>query len=160
VDNDCDGEVDEVAPEVCADGLDNDCNGVVDDPNCGECGDGTQNEIEECDDGNQNDGDGCSANCIVEVQEAQITQICGLSSAPDFSFCGGNCSSNTEEFTNAYCVLAGFSQAISYVTHTSESRMSYYYNGGNIALTNCSQIQVGSYGAGQACTCVTNLTCQ
>lgn len=30
LDNDCDGEVDEIEPEVC-DGLDNDCNGVVDD---------------------------------------------------------------------------------------------------------------------------------
>ena len=160
VDNDCDGEVDEIEPEICNDQVDNDCNGVADDPDCGECGDGIQNEVEQCDDGNKNDGDGCSAECVVEVQEAQITSVCGLSAEPDFSFCGGNCSNNTEEFANAYCVLAGFSQATSYVTHTSGVRTSYYYDGGNIALTQCSQLNVGGYGAADHCTCVTELKCQ
>ena len=194
VDNDCDGQVDEIEAEVCEDNVDNDCNGVIDDPDCGFCGDGFQNELEECDGGNSNSnvnadacrencalpvcgdgvidsgetcddqntqgGDGCSANCTTEVQETQITSVCGLSAAPDFSFCGGNCSSNTAEFANAYCVLAGFSQATSYMTHTSERRQSYYYDGGDIALTDCSQIKVGSYGAASFCTCVTELRCQ
>ncbi|CAD8108670.1 unnamed protein product [Paramecium sonneborni] len=31
------------------------------------CGDGVLSNLEECDDGNQNDGDGCSKNCLTEV---------------------------------------------------------------------------------------------
>ncbi|CAD8106425.1 unnamed protein product [Paramecium sonneborni] len=39
------------------------------------CGDGVLSNLEECDDGNQNDGDGCSKNCLIE-----INWICHLDS--------------------------------------------------------------------------------
>ncbi len=34
------------------------------------CGDGVRNDNEQCDDGNRNGGDGCSAECLLEVEDA------------------------------------------------------------------------------------------
>ena len=46
------------------------CRPGADGPNCTarpDCGDGVQQAAEACDDGNQDDGDGCSAQCTVEL---------------------------------------------------------------------------------------------
>jgi hypothetical protein len=58
LDNDCDGEDDDWAPEICDDGIDNDCDGMIDmfDPDCGaQCQPGQQepcgNPVGDCQEG-------------------------------------------------------------------------------------------------------------
>ena len=80
---------------------------------------------------------------------------------PTIHFVAGIAPTTPKNSADAYCVLAGFNSAQSYTTHTSGSRESYYYNGGNSTpLTQCSQLNLGNYGAASYCTCVTDLVCQ
>ena len=79
-DGDCDDTNSSVYPgaqELCLDGLDNDCSGDADcddwgacrdiEATCWVCGDGYNDVNEDCDDGNFNNGDGCDANCQLEI---------------------------------------------------------------------------------------------
>lgn len=81
-------------------------------------------------------------------------------------FCGGNCTANTEAYTDNYCRMAGFEEAYSYTVHSSGTVYEvHYYNawelGGDHALpSTCSHVYYsGSYGTAASCTCVSELIC-
>ena len=61
--------------DICRDGVDNDCDGDVDEVECSAfCGDGFADSVvgEECDDGNTVDGDGCDLDCLKECGNSRI----------------------------------------------------------------------------------------
>jgi cysteine-rich repeat protein len=85
LDDDCDGSfmtnesINSTGTEVCNDGQDTDCDGLADgyDPDCTPvCGNAIVEEDEECDDGNIIDGDGCAANCTIEIQKVSPILEC------------------------------------------------------------------------------------
>jgi len=69
----CDGTV--FDPGVACDSCRNDCT-------C--CGDGVMDDGEECDDGNNMDGDGCSASCTTETEDALCRVTGGGADCDDF----------------------------------------------------------------------------
>lgn len=86
-----------------------------------------------------------------------LQTVCGFP-APQV-FAGGNCSFNTAAFANYWCQLGGYTGAVSYTEVTSGSFNSLYYNGGNVVLNSCAQVNMSGYGFGLSCTGVTNLMC-
>ncbi len=70
------------APELCEDGIDNDCDTFADcldnadcrdvEAVCWVCPDGYVSPDEECDDGNSTPGDGCNANCELEIDLSSL----------------------------------------------------------------------------------------
>lgn len=86
---------------ICDDLYDDDADGLVDceDDDCatacatGGCGDGAVADGEQCDDGNMASGDGCSANCVVEIA-AYCASLAALPMGPT--------TGTTADATNAF----------------------------------------------------------
>ncbi len=100
---------------------------------------------------------------IIQPEPVLLGELCGATRP---YFCGGNCTSNTAAFADAYCRIGGFERASSYVTHTTGVVYNvHYYNwtdlGSMTAVpTSCSQIRYSSsYGTATNCTCVSQLKC-
>ena len=90
-----------------------------------------------------------------------VENICGQQTFD--VFCGGNCSSNTAEFADAYCEIAGYGGAESY-TELNSGRFgpAVYYNNSETGLPDeCSDIVYtdDTYGTNDECTCVDDLVC-
>ena len=47
------------------------------------CGNGTIDDAETCDDGNRIDGDGCSADCLLEDADVDVTGCCSVGGGPE-----------------------------------------------------------------------------
>jgi hypothetical protein len=97
-----------------------------------------------------------SSGCVVKT-------ACGHPTNPTPTFASANCSTNTSEFANWWCQLAGYEAARSYTELTSSVVPALYYNGGSNTevLSQCSQTGTSSgYGFAASCTGVQNLVCQ
>ncbi len=112
------------------------------------------------------DGDDtASATDSVTVLSAEydLNSLCGRTTGG--LYCGGNCTSNTSEYADAYCQIGGYSGAASYTEVTSGSHRGpmFYYQASSVGSvpSSCSEIiyYTGSYGTRTWCTCVDDLTC-
>jgi len=124
------------------------CTSVLTDVNnCGSCGNVCPTSAPVCING------GCS-------KQVAVNTVCGLTNTSGI-LCSGNCSSNHAQYADAYCKLAGYTQAVSYTVLTSGSVSCLYYNTQNTVPTMCSQI-LGptSYGLASYCDAVQNLECE
>ena len=93
------------------------------------------------------------------VAAVRLNTLCGQT--PNGTFCGGNCTTNTQAFADAYCHIGGFTGAASFIEQTTGTFTTFYYNEGQIGgpPTACTQLNWSPYGSGPACTCLTELTC-
>ncbi len=95
--------------------------------------------------------------------EYSLTELCG--STTGGLYCGGNCTSNSSEFADAYCQIGGYSGAVSYNEISSGSvGPTWYYNENAMAApdylpTTCSDLGWSSYGTASYCTCIDDLVC-
>jgi hypothetical protein len=95
--------------------------------------------------------------------EYSLDSLCG--STTNGLYCGGNCTSNSSEFADAYCQIGGYSGAVSYTEITSGSvGPTWYYNESSMSApdylpTSCSDLGWSSYGTASYCTCIEDLIC-
>ncbi len=96
----------------------------------------------------------------VDCANIALTTVCSLPSTSGI-FCGGNCTSNHDEYASWYCQLAGFTGALSFDVLTEGVVDCLYYNASTApVLSDCSQV-IGptGYGLDANCDAVTNLIC-
>ncbi len=87
-----------------------------------------------------------------------VTTVCSKLNSTGI-FCGGNCTNNHAQYADAYCKLAGYTQAVSYTVLTTGSVTCLYYQ--TTLPTQCSEI-LGptSYGLATTCDAISSLTCE
>jgi hypothetical protein len=96
--------------------------------------------------------------------DPDVNGACALQTVCNFPpvqhFCGGNCSSNHDQFADWWCQLGGYQSAASYTVEDTGIVTCLYYNLGNGMLSQCNEVQgPSSYGLAPFCTAVTNLLC-
>jgi hypothetical protein len=96
--------------------------------------------------------------------DPDVNGACALQTVCNFPpvqhFCGGNCSSNHDQFAQWWCQLGGYSGAASYTVEDMGVVNCLYYNLGNGMLSSCAEVQGPSqYGLANFCTAVTDLLC-
>jgi hypothetical protein len=111
-------------------------------------------------DGTDDGTDGTSSSITIGASSAPLNELCGRTT--NGLYCGGNCTSNTAEFADAYCRMGGYTRAESYTTITSGSvGPTWYYNQGSPRYLPevCSDLGWSSYGTASYCTCIDDLVC-
>jgi hypothetical protein len=186
----CQTDIDECDDDPCQNGgsCDNDQGGYnCDCSGTGYTGNNCQTDINECAPTNpcQNGGTcnntGGSYSCACTGGFTPATQCrcrgtdtvgsggcvmntaCGFAANPTPTFASGNCSTNTSEFANWWCQVAGYESARSYTELTTGGFPALYYNGNSNTevLSSCGQVQnTGGFAFATTCTGVQNLVCQ
>ena len=95
------------------------------------------------------------------VTGVPLNRLCGVSNGG--TYCGGNCTSNTAQFADAYCQIGGFARAKSFVEQTSGTftPVQFYQDSVTGLPSSCTDVLFASsgYTATASCTCLTNLVC-
>jgi hypothetical protein len=102
----------------------------------------------------------CNASDEPVAEGCRLRGVCGLTEPATYG--SGNCSTNTSEFADWWCQLAGYEGAQSYSTPASGAHEALYYEGGERQVLNeCSQVEYSSgYVYGPGCTGVADLICR
>jgi hypothetical protein len=111
-------------------------------------------------DGTDDGADGTSSALTIGSSSVPLNELCGRTT--NGLYCGGNCTSNTAEFADAYCQMGGYARAESYTTISSGSvGPTWYYNQNNPRYLPavCSDLGWSSYGTATYCTCIDDLVC-
>lgn len=101
----------------------------------------------------------CRASDALVDGDCRLEGVCGFSAPASYG--SGNCSSNTNEFADWWCQLAGYAAARSYqLLSANPYEALFYQDGSREVLSDCAQVRhTNSYFYGPNCTGVAELVC-